>query len=374
MLNIFRNSISKTIIQSGCPLPRTINPINIKVVGVGGAGTNAISQLNDVHGKELDIIAINTDTQALQQISHLRTFAIGPLLTRGMGAGGRPEIGRKAMKESYQQISDLLSGADVVFIAAGLGGGTGTGAAPIVAEIAKKQGSVAIGIISTPFKFEGLARFSVAQQGLTQIRHKVHSFVTLENDRLLSKSLEGSTLSTAFSRSDQTLSQGITGLVNILRYPGTINVDFADFRRVMSVPGSAFMSMSSAEGSGAVFEAVQNSIESPLFVQPLKGCSNILLNVQAGEDMLLSELHEAANHLRQSTGTSTEIILGVHQSKQFRNRADVTIFATGSDLSGICKDHAKSKTNKAYADNSNIMTKYVNANVYDMEYLPERLL
>ena len=222
--------------------------INVKVVGVGGAGGNALHRMAGTGLQGVEFLALNTDIQALRQIKRVRTFAIGPDTTGGMGSGGRPEVGRKAMKESQQQVSQMLEDSDMVFITAGLGGGTGTGAAGTVAEIAKKHGALTVGVVTLPFSFEGPRRMSVAMEGLEHIRRRVDTLITVDNNALL-RSLKGQvSLETAFRQSDDVLRQGVQGVSDIVMVPGLINVDFADVRSVMANGGPSFMSVGEGKG------------------------------------------------------------------------------------------------------------------------------
>ena len=306
---------------------------NIKVVGVGGAGANAIARMGRSGVNGVELLALNTDVQALGRIKHATTFAIGPRTTGGMGSGGRPEIGRKAVKESQEQVAKLLEGSDMVFIAVGLGGGTGTGAAPIVADLAKRQGALTVGVATLPFSFEGSARKELAEQGMDQLRHRVDALIAVENDRLL-PSLEGKvSLEKAFRLADEVLRQGIQGISDIITIPGLINVDFADVRSVMSNGGISFMAMGEGKGRLAAAEATHQALSNLLFDAALEGATGVLLNVKGGKDLALGQVHEVAEVIRAATRCDANVVFGVVQDGKLGGRVVITLVATGIEPS-----------------------------------------
>lgn len=303
--------------------------IVVNVVGVGGAGGNAVTRMakNGIFG--VDLYAFNTDVQALRLNKDVRTLAIGPKATSGMGSGGQPEIGKKAVKESHAQINDLLQGSDMVFVTAGMGGGTGTGAAASVAEIARKQGALTVGIVTLPFSFEGPKRRAVAEQGLHNLKQKVDTLITIENDRLL-PSLDGTVkLEKAFEKADDVLKSGVQGIADIVTQPGLINVDFADVKAIIGNGGTSYMAIGDGRGKFAAIEAAHMALANPLFTAPLDGAKGVLLNVKGGKDLTLGQVHEVAGIIRKATKSHTNVIFGVVQDKKMKKRVSVTVVATG---------------------------------------------
>ncbi len=303
--------------------------LRIKVVGVGGAGGNAVSRMADrkLHG--LEFLAINTDGQALNRMNGVPTLAIGPSTTGGMGSGGNADVGRKAIRESHDQVAQLLAGADMVFVTAGMGGGTGTGAAPAIAEMAKRQGALTVAVTTRPFSFEGALRREVADQGLQQLEQKVDTLITVDNDRLLS-SLDGKlSLEQAFRLADEVLRQGVQGISEIITVPGLINVDFADVRSVIADGGAAFMAVGEGKGKAAANEAVQSALANPLFDAPLQGATGILFNIKGGKDLELGEVNEVASIIREASQSQARVIFGVVQDPRSKKRVSITLVATG---------------------------------------------
>jgi len=303
--------------------------INIKVMGIGGAGGNAVLRMAKSNLTGVDFLALNTDVQALNQLKKITTLAIGPNTTNGMGSGGHHEIGRKAVKESQEQVTRLLEGADMVFITAGMGGGTGTGAASVAAEIAKRQGALTVGVVTLPFSFEGPQRRKIALHGLGQLKQKVDTLITIDNDRLL-PSLKGKiSLEKAFKSVDEVLRQGVQGISDIIKIPGLINVDFADVKSVMSGGGPSFMALGEGKGKWAAIEAAHMALSNPLFDAPLTGAKGILFNVKGGKDMTLGQVHEVAEIIRKASKADTNVIFGVVQDRSLHKRVSITLVATG---------------------------------------------
>lgn len=308
---------------------QTTGQVNIKVVGVGGGGGNAVQRMAKSGLTNLDFIAINTDQQALKPMKNVSTLAIGPSRTSGVGSGGDPDIGRKAIRESQDQVHGLLEGADMVFIAAGMGGGTGTGAAPMVAEIAKKHGALTIGVVTRPFSFEGTLRQGVANRGLLQLRQRIDTMITVDNDRLLS-SLDGTlSLDKAFAAADEILLQGVEGICDILLSPGLVNVDFADVKSIMLKGGNSFMAIGEGKGKSAADDAIKSALSNPMFDAPLKGSNGILFNVRGGNDLSIGQVQEVAGIIRKASQSDTQIIFGVVQDKKFKKKVRITLVATG---------------------------------------------
>jgi cell division protein FtsZ len=312
--------------------------VKVRVVGVGGAGGNAIARMvkSKLHGVEY--LALNTDAQVLSRNRQVPSIAIGPGVTRGMGSGGHPDVGRKAIKESHDQVSEALSGSDMVFVAAGMGGGTGTGAASTVAEIARRSGALTVGVVTMPFSFEGPTRRAVAEQGLQMLGQKVDTLIAVENDRLL-PSLEGKVkLDKAFRLADEVLRQGVQGVSDIITVPGLINVDFADVRSVMSNGGLSFMAMGEAKGPRAALDAARAALSNPLFDAPLEGATGILLNVKGGKDLTLGQVHEVADAIRKAGNPRANVMFGVVQDRWMRSRVEVTLVATGLTTAASASD------------------------------------
>ena len=303
--------------------------VQVKVVGVGGAGGNAVLRMANSRIRGLELLAINTDVQALSGIKHVPTFAIGPAITGGMGSGGNADVGRKAIRESQDQVSQLLEGSDMVFITAGMGGGTGTGAATVIAEIARKQGALTVAVVTRPFSFEGPHRREVSDRGLKQLSKKVDTLITVENDRLV-PALDGKlSLEKAFRLADEVLRQGVLGISEIISVPGLINVDFADVKAIMANGGRSFMAIGEGRGRTAATDAVQAALSNPLFDAPLDGASGILLNIKGGKDLTLRHVNEAAGIVSEASHSQAQVIFGVVQDTKWHKRVHVTLVATG---------------------------------------------
>ena len=319
--------------SAASPPKRAGSAVDIRVVGVGGGGGNALRRMMSAGNDGVKYLALNTDIQALARFERTPTFAIGPETTGGMGSGGRPEIGRKAMRESQAQVSRLMDGADMVFIAAGMGGGTGTGAAVLVADIARKRGALAVGVVTLPFGFEGPRRRENAELGLRQLRQKVDTLIIVENDRLLG-ALDGKVkLERAFRLADEALRQGVQGISDIVTVNGMINVDFADVKSVMEGGGPAFMATGTGEGRHAATDAAKSALSNPLFDAPLEGASGVLFNVAGGPGLTLGQVHEVSEIIRRAASPNANVIFGVVQDKRMKKRVSVTLIATGIDAS-----------------------------------------
>ena len=303
--------------------------VNIRVIGVGGGGGNAVRRMSDDGLQGVRFLAVNTDVQALRDLKQVQTFAIGPKTTGGTGSGGQPEVGRKAMRESQAQVRGLLEGADMVFIAAGMGGGTGTGAASLVADLARKQGALTVGVVTLPFGFEGSKRRANADQGLRQLKQKVDTLIVVDNDRLL-PALKGRVeLEKAFRLADEVLRQGVQGISDIVTVSGMINVDFADVKAVMAGGGPAFMAIGHGQGRGAAAEAARSALANPLFDAPLDGASGVLFNVTGGPDLTLGQVHEVADIINEAADSGANVIFGVVQERRMKGRVSVTLVGTG---------------------------------------------
>jgi cell division protein FtsZ len=305
----------------------------IKVVGVGGAGVNAVNRMIDAGLKGVEFIAINTDAQALLMSDAEVKLEIGRELTRGLGAGADPEIGRLAAEAHRDEIEEVLKGADMVFITAGKGGGTGTGGAPIVAEIAKYLGALTIGIVTRPFSFEGRRRSNQAEQGIANLKENLDSLIVIPNDRLLQICSETTSVLEAFQMADEVLLHGVQGITELITRPGLINLDFADVKTIMTNAGSSLMGIGSARGEHRAGEAARYAISSPLLESSIEGARGVLLNISGGSDLGLFEVHEAADIVARAVHPEANIIFGAVVDDQLGDEVRVTVVAAGFDWS-----------------------------------------
>ncbi len=302
---------------------------HIKVIGVGGGGNNAVNRMIENNVQGVDFIAINTDKQALYSSQAEIKVQIGEKLTRGLGAGANPEIGMKAAEESRNDIIQALEGADMVFITAGMGGGTGTGAAPIVAEAAKELGILTVGVVTKPFMFEGRRRMLHAEKGIDKLRDKVDTLVTIPNDRLLQVVEKKTSIIDAFKIADDVLRQGIQGISDLIAVPALINLDFADVKTVMADQGLAHMGIGKASGENRATEAAKQAIQSPLLETSIDGAKGVLLNITGGKNLGLFEVNEAADLIRQSVDPDANIIFGAGVDESLKDELKITVIATG---------------------------------------------
>jgi len=304
----------------------------IKVVGVGGGGCNAVDRMiqSDIRGVEF--IAINTDAQALLRSEAPTKLRIGDKLTKGLGAGGNPQVGAKAAEEDLETIQEHLKGADMIFITAGMGGGTGTGAAPKIAEIARSLGALTIGVVTKPFPFEGKRRMAIAEEGIATLKEHVDTLITIPNERLLQIADKKMSLSDAFRLADDVLRQGIQGISDLITVPGLINVDFADVKTIMSNAGSALMAIGRGSGENRAADAARAAIASPLLDINIDGARGILFNVTGGPSLTLHEVSEAAELVAQAADPDANIIFGAVIDPRFEDEVQVTVIATGFDM------------------------------------------
>lgn len=306
----------------------------IKVIGVGGAGCNAINSMISVSQiKGVDFVAVNTDAQALLTCLSNIKVQIGEELTKGLGSGGDPEIGRLAADESKEKLEEYVKDADMVFITAGMGGGTGTGASPMIAEMARKAGILTVAVVTKPFFFEGSRRASNAEDGIAALRDKVDTLIVIPNQKLLDSIDKQMTLIQAFKTADSVLSQGVQGISDIITTPGLINVDFADVKAVMKDSGSALMGIGSGSGENRAEKAAQQAIFSPLLDVSIEGAKGVLFNMVGGEDMLMSEIDEAAKIITKAVDRDANIIFGATIDKNLKEQVKITVIATGFDES-----------------------------------------
>lgn len=307
------------------------NLADIKVVGVGGGGVNAVNRMIEEGLKGVQFVAINTDSQALIFSDADVKLDIGREATRGLGAGANPEVGRTSAEDHKSEIEESLAGADMVFVTAGEGGGTGTGAAPVVASIAKKQGSLTVGVVTKPFKFEGARRTRQALEGIEALREVCDTLIVIPNDRLLQLGDENLSMMEAFRAADEVLHNGVQGISNLILIPGMINVDFADVRSVMSDAGSALMGVGSARGDNRVMNAAQQAINSPLLESTMEGAKGVLLSVAGGSDLGLQEVYEASTMVEEKADRDVNLIFGTIIDDNLGDEVRVTIIATGFD-------------------------------------------
>jgi cell division protein FtsZ len=303
----------------------------IKVVGIGGGGVNAINRMIEVGLKGVEFIAINTDAQALLMSDADVKLDVGRELTRGLGAGADPEVGRKAADDHAEEIEEVLKGADMVFVTAGEGGGTGTGGAPVVARIARSLGALTIGVVTRPFTFEGRRRATQADSGITSLREEVDTLITIPNDRLLSISDKNVSVLDAFRSADQVLLSGVQGITDLITTPGLINLDFADVKSVMQGAGSALMGIGSARGEDRAVQAAETAISSPLLEASVEGAHGVLLSIQGGSDLGLFEINEAARLVQEAAHPEANIIFGAVIDDALGDEVRVTVIAAGFD-------------------------------------------
>ncbi|MEE8369515.1 MAG: cell division protein FtsZ [Dehalococcoidia bacterium] len=313
----------------------------IKVVGVGGGGCNAINRMVQAQIAGVEFVGINTDAQALMRCEAESRMRIGDRITRGLGAGGDPERGREAAEESRDELKDAVKGADMVFITAGMGGGTGTGAAPMVAQVSKDAGALTIAVVSKPFSFEGARRRQIAEQGIAQLRKEVDTLIVIPNDRLLAICDQKATVAEAFLMADDILRQGIQGISELITTPGDINLDFADVRRIMSEAGPAIMAVGRGSGDNRAVQAAQAAISSPLLDVSIHGATGILFNVTSSGDIGLHELNMAAQVVAEVVDPEAEIIFGTATDPDLGEEVKITLIAVGFALPDAFESHAQ---------------------------------
>ncbi|MGI8854322.1 MAG: cell division protein FtsZ [Thermomicrobiales bacterium] len=308
------------------------NFAQIKVIGVGGGGSNAVNRMIEAKLHGVEFVAVNTDAQALLHSQASFCLRIGDKLTKGLGAGGNPAIGAKAAEETREAIFDVLKGADMVFITAGMGGGTGTGASPVIAEIAKEVSALTVGVVTKPFDFEGPTRRKNAEEGIALLKERVDALITIPNQRLLAIADSKMTFVEAFRLADDVLKQGIQGIADLITRPGIINLDFADVKTIMSGAGSAFMAIGRGTGDTRAQDAARMAIESPLLEMSIQGATGILFNISGPSDMGLQEIYEAAEIVREAADQNVNFIFGATLDEHMASQeVSVTLIATGFD-------------------------------------------
>ena len=303
----------------------------IKVIGAGGGGNNAVNRMVEAQLQGVEFIAVNTDKQALHTSKAEHIFQIGEKLTRGLGAGANPEVGKKAAEESKDEIIKVLEGADMVFVTAGMGGGTGTGAAPVIAQLAKEMGILTVGVVTKPFVFEGKVRMKNAENGIAELKSKVDTLITIPNDRLLQIVQKNTSMLDAFSMADDVLKQGIQSISDLIAVPGLINLDFADVTSVMKEQGLAHMGIGNATGENRAIEAAREAIQSPLLETSIRGAKGVLLNITGGANLGLLEINEASTLVQESCDPEANIIFGASIREDLAEEIRITVIATGFD-------------------------------------------
>ncbi len=303
----------------------------IRVIGVGGGGSNAVNRMIQSNMMGIEFIAVNTDAQALLLTDTPHRIRIGDKLTRGLGAGGNPSVGAKAAEENSEDLYEVLKGSDMVFITAGMGGGTGTGASPIVAQIARELGALTVGVVTKPFAFEGNKRRNAAEEGIANLKQHVDTLITVPNDRLLQVADKKMPLKEAFRLADDVLRQGIQGISDLITVPGLINLDFADVKTIMSAAGSALMAIGEAGGESRAVDAARMAIASPLLDIDINGAHGVLFNITGGLDMTLFEVNEAADIISKAAHQEANIIFGAVQDPAYDGKVKITVIATGFD-------------------------------------------
>jgi cell division protein FtsZ len=323
----------------------------IKVVGVGGGGCNAVDRMIDEGLQGVDFVAVNTDAQALMLSKAPTRVRIGEKLTRGLGSGGDPDMGRKATEESSEELYEVLKGADMVFITAGMGGGTGTGGAPIVAQIAKEVGSLTIGVVTRPFTFEGSRRIQSAEAGIGKLKEQSDTLIVIPNDRLLQIVDKRANLQSAFRMADDVLRQGVQGISELITVPGLINLDFADVRTIMSEGGAALMAVGSAKGEDAARVAAEQAISSQLLDITIDGARGILFNVTGGPDLTLFDVNQAAAIIKETAHPDVNLIFGAVIDPNMKDAVRITVIATGFERTGVPRHISEADGRTKYDSN-----------------------
>lgn len=318
------------------------NAARIIVVGVGGAGNNAVNRMIEENIAGVEFIGINTDKQALQFCKASTAMQIGEKLTKGLGAGAKPEIGEKAAEESQEELAQVLKGADMVFVTCGMGGGTGTGAAPVVAQIAKDMGILTVGVVTKPFRFEAKTRMSNALSGIEKLQHSVDTLIVIPNDKLLEIVDRRTTMPDALKKADEVLQQAVQGITDLINVPGLINLDFADVQTVMVDKGIAHIGIGHAKGDEKAIEAVKQAVSSPLLETTIEGASHVIINISG--DISLIEANEAATYVQELAGDEANIIFGAMYDENAQDEASITVIATGLDSHGMNTPVAKAMT------------------------------
>lgn len=329
---------------------------NIKVLGIGGGGNNAVNRMIQAGIKSATFVAINTDRQALFMSQAPNKLQIGSKLTRGLGAGANPEIGRQAAEESREAIAELLRGTDLVFLTAGMGGGTGTGAAPVIASIAREMDILTVAVVTKPFTFEGVVRKRNAEMGIEKLREHVDTLVVIPNDKLIQSLPKDVTMVEAFIRADEVLRQGIRGITDIIVFPSLINLDFADVKTIMKNRGMAHMGLGIGKGENRTLDAVRQAVYSPLLETTIQGATGLIINITGGPDLMLNEINESIDLIKEVVDSEAQIIFGNHIRDDIENEVHVTIIATGFESKPAVaaqQQQQKPKNQQFFAERAN---------------------
>lgn len=310
-------------------IEETSNREVIKVIGVGGGGGNAINRMIASGLKGVDFVTLNTDAQALNRSSADSRIQLGAKLTRGLGAGANPQVGEKAAEETRDEIAALIKGADMIFVTAGMGGGTGTGAAPIIAQIAREEGILTVGVVTKPFNFEGKRRAQQAEEGISRLRESVDALIAIPNEKLLQIVDKNTSISAAFLMADEVLMQGVQGITDLVKAPGEVNLDFADVETVMRCGGEALMGIGRASGEKRAVQAAQSAISSPMLEMSIDGARQVLFNITGGVNMTLMEVNEAANLITDAAHPEANVIFGTSIDETLNDEIRITVIATG---------------------------------------------
>lgn len=332
------------------------NAARILVIGVGGAGNNAVNRMVEENIMGVEFIGINTDKQALQFCKAPTAMQIGEKLTKGLGAGAKPEIGEKAAEESQEELAQAMKGADMVFVTCGMGGGTGTGAAPVIARIAKDMGILTVGVVTKPFRFEAKQRMNNALEGIESLKNSVDTLIVIPNDRLLEIVDRRTTMPDALKKADEVLQQAVQGITDLINVPGLINLDFADVQTVMTDKGIAHIGIGKAKGDEKALDAVKQAVSSPLLETTIEGASHVIINISG--DISLIEANEAASYVQELAGDDANIIFGAMYDESAEDEASITVIATGLDAHG-----ANTPVERAMKDFTNFKPKVAAAPV-----------
>ncbi len=332
---------------------KQVGMATIRVVGVGGAGNNGVNRMIDAGVKGIEFISVNTDKQALETSKASKKIQIGEKLTRGLGAGANPEIGKCSAEESKAEIAEALKGADMVFVTAGMGGGTGTGAAPIVASIAKDMGILTVGVVTKPFPFEGKRRMTQADSGIEELKQTVDTLIIIPNEKLLQVVEKQTSILEAFKMADDVLRQGVQGISDLITIPGLVNLDFADVKTIMLDTGIAHMGLGRATGENRAQEAARQAIHSPLLETSIEGAGGVLINVTGGKDLALLEINEALELVQKSVDPDANIIFGAVIDEKLQDEIVITVIATGFAKSGFDGVNIESIINRTVENSLN---------------------
>lgn len=332
---------------------KQVGMATIRVVGVGGAGNNGVNRMIDAGVKGIEFISVNTDKQALEESKASKKIQIGEKLTRGLGAGANPEIGKCSAEESKAEIAEALKGSDMVFVTAGMGGGTGTGAAPIVASIAKDMGILTVGVVTKPFPFEGKRRMTQADSGIEELKQTVDTLIIIPNEKLLQVVEKQTSILEAFKMADDVLRQGVQGISDLITIPGLVNLDFADVKTIMLDTGIAHMGLGRATGENRAQEAARQAIHSPLLETSIEGAGGVLINVTGGKDLALLEINEALELVQKSVDPDANIIFGAVIDEKLQDEIVITVIATGFAKSGFDGVNIESIINRTVENSLN---------------------